>query len=110
MMLRIYFRTHSSFFISLAIRPIVNVFLIQHLLEIFPVTEIPYFEVEIHRYSTLNIYDCINSCSQFGVFFMACVYVQQQTLGTVRHSALSKYIQTYLIEEYVEIKYKSVNI
>lgn len=42
--------------------------------------------------------------------FSAWVYVQQQTLGTLRHIALSKHIPTYHTELYVEINYKLVNV
>lgn len=38
--------------------------------------------------------------------FSACVYVQQQTLGTLRHIALSKGVQVYCSEDYVGLKYK----
>lgn len=83
--------------------------LIQQPLEIFPGRGIVYFDIESHRYFTLNIYDCINSCRQICFFFFsACV--QQQTLGTLRHIALSKHIQTYRSGDYVVMKYKSVNV
>lgn len=42
--------------------------------------------------------------------FSACVYVQQQTLGTLRHIALSKHIPTHRSEDYVEMKYRSTNV
>lgn len=35
-------------------------------------------------------------------------YVQQQTLGTLRH--IAKYIQTYHSEDYAEIKYKYIPV
>ena len=42
----------------------------------------------------------------FNMDFSACVYVQQQTLGILRHIALSKDIQTYRREDYAGMKYK----
>lgn len=42
--------------------------------------------------------------------FRACVYVQQQTLGTHRYIELSKHIQTYHREAYADIKYESVHV
>ena len=51
----------------------------------------------------------VGDCGFLTWIFIGCVYVYA-TLGTLRHIALSKHIQTYCSEDYVQIKYESVNV